>query len=97
MTTTPQELLAMTREKVEAVFDAWMPSLPDDVRNGIQVRHATRLIDAIMAILPGEDTRDAEIERCARWCELGLPGWTMDKYTAHLRNLKQIPEWESPP
>ena len=39
--------------------------------------------------------REGEVERCARWCELSQSP-RADQFAAHLRNLKDIPEWEPP-
>lgn len=51
-------------------------------------------VTALKAELAG--MRQAEIERCAAWCERAdFP--RAEQYGAHVRTLKEVPTWTPPP
>lgn len=118
--TTPQELLAMTREKVREAIAAHTAKresrlkfkdlgemLDNEQRTYKRIlscNEPDELADAIMAILPGDDTRDAVIEECIAIVNgrriihqtigpLYQVGWNSaaDHFTNALRALKSPP------
>lgn len=81
---------AVTRDIVHAAVTAAVSPF-----NATEPNLIERVTNALVSLLPAGMDRNAEIERCAKWCEMSLAPRS-EMFATHVRMLKEIPEWEPP-